>query len=140
MEIYHCLLDRMQTAILAAQVLDGDNVTAIEGGKKADAGIDGFIFQDATVQAANEYGAGAAITLGAAFLASGQAAFQAKVVQQRLVRRDILDSHIGAIQQKPDFVTVVHRVLGVFSSRLATVLLGTAAKNPTYPEIISTFY
>ena len=72
MTIDHGLLHRMQGAVRARQILDGQQLLAVEGGEELDAGIDGAISEALARDLAQHHGAGAAIALGAAFLGAGQ--------------------------------------------------------------------
>ena len=104
MEIDHRLLHRMQRAVRAAQMLDGDDMAAVERAEEADAGIDAFIDQLAAGQPADQHRAGAAIALGAAFLGAAQRAAQPQIVEQRLVRRDRRQRDVLAVEDEADFV------------------------------------
>ena len=102
----------MQPAVFSPQMLDGDHMATVERRQKPDAGIDGLIFQNAAGQPANQHRAGAAVAFRTAFLGACQPALQTQVVEQGLVGRCIRNSYVGAVQQKPDFRAVGHRVLG----------------------------
>ena len=65
-ELGERLLHRVRSAISTAQMLDGDDMTAIERGQQPDAGGHRFIGQFAIDEPPHQHGAGAAVTLGAA--------------------------------------------------------------------------
>ena len=81
--LHHRLLDRMQTAIRAFEMLDREQLAAIQRRQEADAGIDRFIAQIAAVEPPDNDGAGAAIAFGAAFLRAGHALVEPQPVEHR---------------------------------------------------------
>ncbi len=89
--IDHGLLRRMQSAVRARQVLDGQQLLAVEGGEKLNAGIDGAIGEALARDLAKHHGAGAAIAFGAALLGAGPTLRLAQVVQHRHGRVRDLD-------------------------------------------------
>ena len=109
MEIDHRTLDRVQRAIRARQMLDGDDMTAVQRGEEPDAGVDGLVDQRPVGQASDQHGAGPAIALGAAFLGSCQAAVQPQEIQQGVRRADGGKAHVFAIQNKRDVATRLHK-------------------------------
>ena len=84
-ELGERLLHRVWPAIGAAQMLDGDHMTAIERGQQPDARGHRFIGQFAVNKPPYQHGAGTAVTLGASLLGAGQALIEAKEIEQCLV-------------------------------------------------------
>ena len=105
----HRRLNRMQPAVAAAQMLDGDDVAAMARGEKADAGVDRLVMQMAVMQPAHQNRAGAAIALGAALLGAGQAQVQSQKVQKRVARAGLGQADLGIVQKKAQFAA--HQVL-----------------------------
>ena len=89
MEIDHRLLHRVQPALFAAQMLDGDDMGAVERAEEADAGVDPLIGEFAAGELPDQHRAGAAIALGAAFLGAAQRTVEAQPVEQGRIGRDI---------------------------------------------------
>ncbi len=89
--IDHRLLHRVQRAVRRLQVLDGEDLAAVEGRHEADAGVDGLVPDAVAVQASDHDGAGAAVAFGAAFLGAGLAFGQAQPVEHRHRRIDAPD-------------------------------------------------
>eukprot|EP01035_Chromulina_nebulosa_P065755 gene65755-89973_t len=65
--------DVVEKPIKAEQMLDRQQLAAIERRQEADAGIDSLVAQPPAIEPADDDGTGAAIALGAALLAAGQA-------------------------------------------------------------------
>ena len=112
---HHRGLDRVQPAVRAAQMLDGDDVAAVAGGEEADAGVHRLIDHRAVVQAPDQHRAGAAVALGAAFLGAGEAPAEAQEIQQRVAGTGLGQLDFGVVQKKTDhvgdaFAWVAHRM------------------------------
>src|SRR6187401_49634 len=103
MEVDHRLLDRVQPAALATQMLDRHDMAAVKRAEETDAGIDAFVDELASDELADQHGASAAVALGAALLGAAERTVQPQIVEQRLVGTDIGKGDVVAVQQKPEF-------------------------------------
>src|SRR5690606_5991622 len=101
-EVDQRLLYRMERTVGALQVLDGDDMAAVERAEEADAGIDAFIDKSALRQPPDEHGAGAAVAFRAAFLAAAQRAPQPQEIEQRLIRPHIGEGDFLAVEQEAE--------------------------------------
>ena len=82
----HGLLHGVQGAVGPAQVLDRDQLLAVELRHEQDAGVDRAIADAIALELAQHHGTGAAIALGAAFLGAAAALHLAQPVQHGEVR------------------------------------------------------
>ena len=98
--IDHRLLHRMQAAVRAFQMLDRQQLAAVQRRQEADAGIDRLVAQPSAIEPADDDGAGAAIALGAAFLAAGTRAVIAQPVEHGQGRVDARQADDLTIQTK----------------------------------------
>ena len=87
----HRLLHDMRSAVLVLQILDREQLRAVELADEQDAGVDRLVAHATALQAADRDRAGAAVTLGAAFLGAHAALHQAQVVEHRHGRIDPLE-------------------------------------------------
>src|ERR1700760_4029984 len=81
-------------------MLDRQELTAVERGQKADAGVDRLIAHPVAVEPPDHHRACAAVTFGTAFLAAVQAFFESQPVEQRHRRIDFADLLQPVAQQK----------------------------------------
>ena len=88
----HRFLHGMQRAVLG-EILDRDQLCAVDLAEQRDAGIDRLMHQAAVALARHHHGAGAAIALRAAFLGAGRTLLKAQPIKQRGARRKLLDAH-----------------------------------------------
>ena len=72
-----------------AQVLDRDQLLAVQLRQEQDAGVERAVAQALAVRLAEHHGAGAAIAFGAALLGAGPALHLTQIVQHREVRVDL---------------------------------------------------
>jgi hypothetical protein len=75
----------MQSA-RSRKILDGDEFRAVDLAQQQDAGIDRLVMHAPVPQASERHGAGAAITLGAAFLGAEMPLIEPQVVKKRGAR------------------------------------------------------
>src|SRR5690606_29180615 len=106
--VYHGLLDGVERTIFAAQMLDSDDMGAMEASDETDAGGDAVINDVVAGQPAHQDRAGAAIALGATFLGAPQAALKPKPVQKGQVRRNVGESDLLAIENEADGIGDLH--------------------------------
>src|SRR5690606_27415445 len=104
------------------QMLDRDDMAAVERSEEADAGIDRFIGRFAAVKPADQYGTGTAVALGAAFLRAGEAAFQPEKIEQRSGCPRICEGNRPVIQQEADLVA--RRAHGGSASPIGRIAIG----------------
>jgi hypothetical protein len=79
--VHHGLLHRVKASVRAFQVFDGDQLQPVQRGQQLDACVDRAVSNSAVMEFAQHDGAGAAIPLGAAFLAAGATRFGAQPLQ-----------------------------------------------------------
>jgi len=103
-EIHHRLLHRMQWSVGRGQMLDGHHMRALQHADKADAGVDGLVAELIAAQPADQYGARAAIALGAAFLRPAQPFGQPQVIEQRLGSLDLGQRHVLVVEDEAQCV------------------------------------
>ncbi|MCY1245163.1 hypothetical protein D9M72_582870 [compost metagenome] len=88
------------------EVVDGDELLAVQRGNEGQAGIEGAVADALGAlgadQFADHHGAGAAVTGGAALLGAGLAEVLAQVVEHGEIRVEaVFDSQL-AVEQEPD--------------------------------------
>ena len=81
--INHGLLHRMELPCWTCQILDGQELLAVERGQELDAGIDRAVDETPVLHLAQRHGARPAVAFGAAFLAAGPAFLAAQIVENR---------------------------------------------------------
>jgi hypothetical protein len=109
MVVHHGALHRVQAAIRAAQMLDRDNMAAIDCGKGADAGIHRLVHQPIRANPAHQHCAGPAIAFGAALFRAAQGLVQPQMVQQHICCRHRRQGDSAIIQQKSKCAPQSHR-------------------------------
>ena len=84
--------------LVAREILDGDQLGAVDLSEQENAGIDRLIDEPAIMRARQHDRAGAAITLGATLLGAGRALLQPDPVEQGVVlRRAFSKSEASAV-------------------------------------------
>ena len=68
------------------EILDGDELGAVDLAEQQDAGIDRLVMHAAAAHPARGHGAGAAIALGAAFLGADAPLLKPQIIQKRGAR------------------------------------------------------
>ena len=105
MAVDHRLLDRVQAAVRTLQILDGEQLAAVEGAHELDAGIDRAVVEPIGVGLGHDHGAGAAVALVAPFLGAGAAPAQPEPVEHRLGRVDPVELDQLVAEEEADLVT-----------------------------------
>ena len=111
----HGPLHRVQAAVLALQVLDREELAAVELAHELDAGVDGTVADRPVLEPAHGHRAGAAVALRTAFLGAGAALVQTQPVQHRHGRVDLADPPLLGAQEEP-CLTHCPALRGSFSS------------------------
>ena len=97
---HHRGLNRVQAAFAFREIIDGDDLLAVDLAHELNAAVDGLVANLIAVERAQRHRAGAAITLGTAFLGAGGAFPEPQVVEQRVAGRDIAELDDPALAQK----------------------------------------
>ena len=95
----HRLLQRMQLAA-CGQVLDRDELRAVELAQEQDAGVERLVGEPAATEPRQRDGAGAAIALRAAFLRPLRPHFLAQPVEDRRAGGESVERHLAATEVK----------------------------------------
>ena len=106
------LLDGVEIAVAVRQVLDGDQLLAVERRHELDAGIDRAIAEPVAVELAEHHRAGAAIALGAALLGAAAPLDPAQILEHGHRRIDRAELAEPAAEQEPD--AVAHAAVATF--------------------------
>ena len=104
--VHHRLLDRAERAIGTVEIFHAHHMGGVKRADKTDAGIHRFINENSIVHAADQHGACAAIALGTAFLAAGQAAVEPEPVEQGEVRCEAREFDRLIVEQESDECSV----------------------------------
>ena len=105
MLINHGLLNRVHFALGGFQKLNSENRFPFQHADKLDAGVDGAVCDVAARKLANDHGASAAITFGAAFFRTRERLRLAQIVQQRHGGRYPTHGMRLSVQPKGDRIT-----------------------------------
>src|SRR5580693_3781359 len=108
--IDHRLLHRMQRLAIS-EVLDRDELRAVELAQEQDAGIDRLAGQLAATEPRQHDRAGAAITLGATFLRTRGALVLAQPVEHSGARREAVERDLAPAKPEAQRVTAFRRHL-----------------------------
>ena len=100
-------LDRVEGTVGALEVLDRDELLAVEHRHELDAAVDGPVAHDAALELAQHHRTGAAIALGATLLGAGAALDLAQVAEHREVGVHALELADLAAEDK------AHRACGL---------------------------
>ena len=95
----HHFLHRMQDPVVG-EVLDGDQLTAIDLAEQRDARIDRLVDQTAVVLALDDNGASAAIAFGAALFGADRTLLQTQPIENGGARGKLGDADRTAATQK----------------------------------------
>ena len=98
--IDHRLLHRVQPAVVRLQRLDREQRLAVECRQELDAGINRPITQALVIELGNHHGTGAAVALGAAFLAARTQEILAQKLQDAAGRIDVVDLDDFTVEQE----------------------------------------
>src|SRR5260370_22282351 len=107
--IHHRLLQRMQRAAFG-EILDRDQLRAVELAEQQDAGIYRLVNESAMAQARQHDRAGAAIAFRAAFLRPFRPHLLAQPVENQRARREPVERDLGAAETEAQRMTGLSRI------------------------------
>ena len=106
----HRLLDRVQPSVGALEVLDGEQLAAVQGRHELNAGVDGAVVEPRTIRLGDDHGAGTAVALVAPFLGPRPASCQPQPVEHRLGRVDPVELDQLVAEEEADLIAHgIHR-------------------------------
>ncbi len=140
MVVNHRLLDRVQAAFRAGEMLDRDQMASIDRCQKPNTSIDGFIDEPSITKPPDKHGASAAIAFGTAFLRSGKTALESQKIQQGLVGRNIAQRHVLAVEDEAYVALIIQRCLPIAQlARIVAATIDTVFLVEKSSEMLNTF-